>query len=221
MQSSPSEELDKQSKSLIESFLTEAAPNVKELRNKKYRATLTKLGRRFLKKPLAQVSNEDLHEFIEKLNNDDLEQEYAAWTKHDYRLVCKKFFGWLYKDNKEFVSWIKIGTAETSVGPEDILTEAELSQMRQVCLSPRDKAMLETLYEAAPRPHEFLGLRRCDILFEDQITTVHIEKGKTGPRSIPVVGDAIPALSNWDFNHPRQERDARLPAGSPLFLGAG
>ncbi|MGI0079037.1 MAG: hypothetical protein ACRECH_05385 [Nitrososphaerales archaeon] len=70
--------------------------------------------------------------------------------------------------------------------------------------------MLETLYEAAPRPHEFLGLRRYDILFKDQITTVHIEKGKTGSISIPVVGDAIPALSNWDSNHPKQERDARL-----------
>jgi len=43
----------------------------------------------------------------------------------------KKFFGW-YRD-REFVSWLKVGNIQETVGPEDVLTEDELQRIRGKC----------------------------------------------------------------------------------------
>jgi len=63
----------------------------------------------------AEVTVDDLKHYVAKVNGSDLE----AWTKRDYRLFVKKFFGWLR--DPAFVAWIKLGKVKASVGPEDIL----------------------------------------------------------------------------------------------------
>ncbi len=41
-----------------------------------------------------------------------------------------------------------------------------------------------------------LSLKRKNVTFETELTRVHVEKGKTAPRSVAVIG-ADPLLANW------------------------
>jgi len=170
-------------------------------RIRKYRYTLGRISKRV--GPFESVTIPDLKDYIREVNSSDYEQ----WTKRDYRLFTKKFFVWLR--GKEFVEWIKLGHVKSTVGPEDILTQDELIRLKNACTQLRDKALIETLYETACRPQEFLGLKKGNIVFDDKIARVHVEKGKTGPRSILVV-NATPLLANWIANHPLKSKDAPL-----------
>ena len=67
----------------------------------------------------------------------------------------------------------------------------------------------KTAYESACRPHEFLGLRKSDIAFDDYGAILYVRKGKTGARRIRVV-EAAPLLANWIENHPLKDKDAPL-----------
>lgn len=174
-------------------------------RTRKYRYVLGKILRE-LPAPCDQVSQDDLRGYVQGINS----SEFQPWTKYEYRLVVKKFFGWL--KNKEFVSWVKLGNVKATVGPEDILSDAELNRLRHVCENLRDKALVETLYESACRPQEFLGLRKCDVSFDEFGAIVYVRQGKTGPRRIRVV-NASPLLANWTENHPLKSKEA------PLWVG--
>jgi len=79
-------------------------------RIRKYRYTLGKIDME-LGVSFDQVTKQDLKDFVEEINTSD----YEGWTKRDYRLITKKFFGWLR--DPEFVSWIKLGNVKGRVGP--------------------------------------------------------------------------------------------------------
>ncbi len=170
-------------------------------RRKKYRVTLGKVSRELGE--FTDVDKKKLKDYIIKKNESPLSEH----TKRDYKIVLKKFFGWL-RDH-EFVSWIKVGIVKATVGPDDILTADELDRLRYQCRTIRDKALIETLYESALRPHELLSLTKNNITFDDDITAIYIQKGKTGPRRVPVI-HAGPLLANWIENHPLKDRDAPL-----------
>lgn len=68
---------------------------------------------------------------------------------------------------------------------------------------------METLYETATRPHEFLGLRKIDVAFDDLGAIVFISKGKTGARRVRIFNAVVP-LAAWIKNHPMKNRDAYL-----------
>ncbi len=110
-------------------------------RKRKYRVTLGKISRELGE--FTGVDQKKLKEYIIEKNESSLSDH----TKRDYRLVLKKFFGWLV--NREFVSWIRVGNVKGKVGPEDILTADELERVRYQCKLIRDRAIVETLYERA------------------------------------------------------------------------
>ncbi len=87
------------------------------------------------------------------------------------------------------------------------MSEDELSIFYNVCTSLRDKALSMTAYESACRPHEFLGLKKSDVVFNDAGAILYIRKGKTGARRIRVV-NTTPLLANWIENHPLNDMDA-------------
>lgn len=192
--------LEEANAKLIDEFLA-SLPVLSPRRVKKYKFSLARISRDL--GPFEAVKQSDLKAYIEKLNADDL----ADWTKHDYRFLLKKFFGWLH--DRAFVDWVKIGHVRPTVGPDDILTDDDLRKMRAACKNLRDEALIETLYESACRPHEFLGLRKSDIIFDDYGAVLHIRKGKTGPRAVRVI-NAAPLLSNWVAHHPLKQTDAPL-----------
>ena len=192
--------LEEANAKLIDEFLA-SLPVLSPRRVKKYKFSLARISRDL--GPFEAVKQSDLKAYIEKLNADDL----ADWTKHDYRFLLKKFFGWLH--DRAFVDWVKIGHVRPTVGPDDILTDDDLRKLRSACKNLRDEALIETLYESACRPHEFLGLRKSDVVFDDRGALVHIRKGKTGARSVRVM-NAAPLLSNWVAHHPLKQRDAPI-----------
>ena len=93
-------------------------------------------------------------------------------------MVLKRFFRWLR--NAEFVEGVKIGKVDETVGPEDTLSEEELSILPSFCANLRDKALVETAYESAFRPHEFLGLKKSDVVFDEAGAILYVRKGKRG-----------------------------------------
>jgi len=102
-------------------------------------------------------------------NSSDLQDR----TKRDYRLVIKRFFSWL----KEFVSWIRVSDTKSSIGPNDILSELELNKLRNSCRNLRD--LIECLHATACRSHEFLSLRRSDVMFTNYEVVVYIRKNRS------------------------------------------
>lgn len=92
---------------------------------------------------------------------------------------------------------------------EDILTDVDLDMMRRACDNPRDRALIETAYEGAFRPHELMGLRKSSVAFDDFGAKISIETGKTGPRRVRVV-NAAPVLAEWISQHPLKAKDAPL-----------
>ena len=189
---------------LIEKYIDERKRGLSERRKTKIRGTLMKLGSVHLK-AFTEVTKDDLEEFIDALRDDDLEEEYAQSTKVTYRKIMKPFFAWLHPEDKEFASWIKTGSFEATLGPDDILSPEELQLLREKCLTPRDRTMLESLYESAARPKEFLAAWKSDVTFEASgPATFHIDKGKTGnSRDILLFQDANPLLHKWIYNeHP-------------------
>ncbi|MDG6918997.1 MAG: tyrosine-type recombinase/integrase [Nitrososphaerota archaeon] len=187
---------------LVEEFL-KSLPLLSPRRVLKYRTRFVKVSRE-LEKPFDEVTKDDLRAYVTRVNENP---EYAVATKLDYRIMIKKFFRWLH--NQEFVEWIRSGRFRTTVGPEDILSEAELNMMRETAGNPRDRALVETLYESAFRPQEFLSLRKDSVSFDEYGASIHIEKGKTGPRRVRVV-NAAPLLAAWIETHPVKKRDAPL-----------
>jgi integrase/recombinase XerD len=195
-------EYQDRNKEIIEAFV-KTLPSLSARRFYKYRIRLGKISRDF-GKPFDKVSIDDLRAYVDKVNESP---DYTDSTKADYRNFLKKFFGWL--NGRESVSWIRLGTVKATVGVDDILTDAELEMMRSACENLRDKALIETAYETAFRPHELLSLEKSSIAFDEYGATVYIEKGKTGARRVRVV-NAAPLLAEWIANHPLKERSAAL-----------
>jgi site-specific recombinase XerD len=203
------------SKSIIDHYIDKEKRGLSRRRKDKIRQTLGKLERVFLKKPLEDVTKDDLEAFIENLREDNLGEEFEDSTKLTYRKIIKPFFRWLHPEDPSFSSWIKTGTYRATLGPDDILTTQELDAMRDAARKfPHNMVRLETLYETAARPMEFLAAWKHDLIFEPNNgpVTFHIERGKTGKsRDILLFQDAKPLLQRWVFNeHPLRD-DADFP----------
>jgi integrase len=196
----------------VQRYIDECKRGLSRRRKDKIRYTLVKLERDLLKKPLEHVTKDDLEQFIETFR---AEEEFEESTKTTYLKISKPFFAWLHPEDPKFASWIKTGTYHATVGPDDILTPQELGAMRQVCMrAPHNLVRLETLYETAARPMEFLAAWKHDLTFEPNgPVNFHVEKGKGGwPRDVLLFQDAKPLLQRWVFNeHPLRERQDDFP----------
>jgi integrase/recombinase XerD len=61
----------------------------------KYVLTLRKLAK-WLEKDFDTVTKQDIEDLIHHLERSD----YSAWTKHDYKVVIKRFYKWLSGGNE-------------------------------------------------------------------------------------------------------------------------
>lgn len=141
-------------------------------------------------------------------------QSYTAHTKHDYKIVVKRFFKWLRgtKNYPDEVEWIKttIKEANTMI-PEDLHTEEDINKLIDAAKHPRDKAMVAFLYESGCRVGELLSLKIKNVVF-DELGAIVTLNGKTGMRKIMVVS-SVPHLSTWIENHPIRDNPE-----SPLWI---
>ncbi|MEM2751143.1 MAG: tyrosine-type recombinase/integrase, partial [Nitrososphaerales archaeon] len=144
-------------------------------------------------------------------------KDYSPFTKHDYKVVLKKFYKWLCggEEYPEQVKWIKTTLKmKDELLPEDLLTEDEVMKLVDKADSLRDKAFIITLYESGARIGELDSLRIKDVVFEENYARLMLE-GKTGSRRVIVVA-STPYLQAWIQSHPLKNNP-----DAPLWINIG
>jgi len=173
----------------------------------KYLDTIERIAR-LLGKLFEDATKDDIAELVQRIEGNN----YSEWTKHDYKLILKRFYKWLKKtdDYPEEVKWIQTRIRRNNnLLPEEILTEDEVKKLAEHAKNPRDKAFILVLYESGCRIGEILSLRIRNVQF-DEYGAVLIVSGKTGDRRVRIIFSA-PKLASWIEHHPLKENpDAPL-----------
>jgi integrase/recombinase XerD len=145
---------------------------------------------------------------------------YTEHTKHDYKVILKKYFQWLRKCDEEEqeypeeVRWIKANFKKKRLVPEALITPEELAKLAEAAENPRDRAFILTHYDGGFRIGETLSIKVVNLEFDKYSAVVRVD-GKTGPRRVRLT-IATPALASWLSIHPfRNDPDA------PLWVGIG
>jgi len=132
-------------------------------------------------------------------------KNYSESTMYQYRAVLKKFLSTISPEQARNIK-LKVKRKE----PPIILSQKEVEQLIDACRNPRDKALISFLYESGCRKGELVSIRLENVTFTEYGATVTIPKGKTGPRTIPIVY-AASYLRQWVESHPTKGKS------DPLF----
>jgi site-specific recombinase XerD len=191
---------------LLGQFLNKLrAEGLSQLRVKKYDYTLRKLSK-MLAKPFREAERADIEALLVKLD----QSGYAEWSKHDFKVVIKRFWKWLKASEEGYpreVSWIKTTMKRNHEKlPEDLLTEDEVARLIQAADNIRDKALISTLYESGCRIGELQSMRLKSVAFNDYGVTIQI-RGKTGSRKLLLIS-STPYLANWLGHHPSKDPES-------------
>ena len=145
---------------------------------------------------------------------------YAENTKHDYKIILKKYFQWLRKCDEEEqeypeeVKWIKTAFKKKRLVPEALIGPEELTKLVEATENPRDRAFILTHYDGGFRIGETLSMKVMSVEFDKYSAVVRVD-GKTGPRRVRLT-IATPALASWLSIHP-----LRNQPNAPLWVGVG
>ncbi|MHC1567680.1 MAG: tyrosine-type recombinase/integrase [Candidatus Syntropharchaeia archaeon] len=164
----------------------------------KYMNHLLRISR-WLNKPFEETTRKDIVGIIEKIET----RGYSVNTKHDFKVVIKRFYRWLRgtEEYPEEVKWIKTTVKENQTKlPEELLTEEEIRRLVEAADHPRNKAMISLLYESGCRIGELLSLKIKHVAFDEYGAKITVD-GKTGMRRIRVVS-SVPYLATWINMHP-------------------
>lgn len=159
----------------------------------KYLVTLVSISRR-LSKPFKTATKKDIKNFVIELEKSD----YSDWTKHDQKLILRRYMRWLKKGKT--VDWIKIKQPKNGQLPEETLSEGDIKAIASSAYTTRDKAFVLALYESGARIGELLPVKLKHLNF-DQHGAVLMVTGKVGDRRIRLVASSLP-LQNWIEEHP-------------------
>jgi len=145
---------------------------------------------------------------------------YTEHTKHDYKIILKKYFQWLRKCDEEEqeypeeVRWIKAKFKKKRLVPEALISPEELKKLVEAAENPRDKAFILTHYDGGFRIGETLSMKVLSMEFDKYSAVARVD-GKTGPRRVRLT-IAAPALASWISMHP-----FRNDPNAPLWVGIG
>jgi integrase len=190
--------------------------NLSVPRRLKLICTMFIIARDYFKKPLTEVTKDDIKDCIREVENRDI----SPWTKQGYKVTIKKFFKWLeYRDEEaekdiypDNVKWIKIhikSKDKPRMQTSAILTEAETEQLIAVAQLPRDRAFISLLYELGARIGEVGNLTIKDFT-KDEYGYIIDLSGKTGHRT-PRIVISDPYITEWLNQHPLKN-DPNAPA---------
>jgi site-specific recombinase XerD len=151
----------------------------------------------------------------------ELEQSsFSDWTKMDFKVILKHFWRWFknWEDGTPpEVRWIrrmKNPQSKRPILPKDLLTAEEKMKLLKATENPRDRALLEVLFESGRRLGEILTLRIRDIEFDEMGAKLFVN-GKVGQDFVRIIS-STPALSVWLDNHALSENP-----DSPVWIGLG
>ena len=139
----------------------------------------------------------------------ELKKNYSDSTIMDYENVMKRFYKWLFGSLPDFFN-IKYSHKSSHDKKMELITRGDIERMIDACNNTRDKALISLLYDSGCRIGEILTLRMDDIVFDEygMILRVH---GKTGNRSVRIVGDSISYLK--DYIRSKDDKDESLFTG--------
>ena len=156
-----------------------------------------------------EATRDDIEFVVEMI----LKSNRSEATKYDYHITLKRFFRWINKGkDPECTEWLKFKHKNDFKLPEEMLTEAEIKQMIETAVHPRDKALIATFWDAGGRTGEIGELKIKHLVF-DKYGVVMVVDGKTGMRRVRLVFSA-PYLASWLDIHPdKHNPDAYLWVG--------
>jgi integrase len=207
---------------LIREYITEceSAKNIGEARKQKLVSTLTN-WRRFILQPYRGVTITEIYAGISRLKEyrDPVKGlPYRQNTLHDYLRNVKPFFLWLEENEYNSLPVKKIKKIKPPAidrdctAPDDILTKEEVALLIDNCLSPRDRALIITLYESGCRVGELARMEWRDLVFDKWGVKVYIHDTKCGQTRYCRLVNATPHLLLWKNSYPggQPEGDARV-----------
>jgi integrase/recombinase XerD len=164
---------------------------------------------RILDKDFDTATREDIQRLVTSMLHH--EPPYSAETIGTYKAVLKRFYTWLVNPHEfgprattpPIVSWIA-----TTVRARDkhrlerleLLLPDDLQAALAVAHNPRDRALLNMLWESGSRIAELGNLQLKHVHRATHGFTLDLT-GKTGRRAILLIASA-PALAQWLNNHP-------------------
>ena len=155
-----------------------------------------------------KATRQDVERVVAWINS----QPYKEWTRHDYKLVLRKFIQYAKygRCDRETplppeVSWIKLRVKENDsrVTPDNLLSKEEFKAIVKATENSRDRALVYVLFEAALRPGELLTMTVGSVEFKDKYCLITVN-GKTGIKRIPLVVSYKPLLE-WLRDHPNRD----------------
>jgi integrase len=179
------------------------------------------------------ITRQDLLSFLDSRRKPESTDPLHKWigTYNTYRIHLMRFFKWLYFPDIEpdkrpkppvIQNIHQLKRKEKSIyKPTDLWTVEDDSLFLKYCPNPRDRCYHAMSRDSAARPHELLKLRIKDVVFKitpdskKQYAEILVN-GKTGTRSIPLIG-SIPYIKDWLSNHHPQAGNAN----SILLCGFG
>jgi len=213
-------EITSENKKYITQFIDQlSAENISQVRQIKYIYSFSTICKLLDGKDFSKLTKQDITSYCSKVNN----SVYTEWTKHDLKVIIKRFMKWLREqEGQEFdkheypseVKWINASMKENKLGySKKLLTFEDVLKLSEAANNLRDRCFVLLLYESGARIGEILGIRIKDVVFEQWGASICIPSSKTKPRTI-FIHRAAPAISNWLMDHPDRDNE-----NSPLFCG--
>lgn len=171
---------------------------------------------RMLGKPFSEAIKDDFVRVMAELE----QSGFSDWTKMDFKVILKHFYKWFrnWEDGTppevRWIRRIKNPQSKKPILPKDLLTQDEKLSLIRATMNPRDRALLEVLFESGRRLGEILMLRLMDIEFDGMGAKLFVN-GKTGQDFARIIS-AAPALAVWLDNHPKSD-----DPDSPVWIGLG
>lgn len=171
---------------------------------------------KMLGKSFSEATKDDFVRVIAELE----QSGFSDHTKMDFKVILKHFWRWFKNwddGTPSEVRWIrrmKNPQSKRPILPQDLLTPEEKTRLLKATENPRDRALLEVLFESGRRLGEILTLRIRDIEFDEMGAKMFVN-GKTGQDFVRIIA-STPALSIWLDNHALSENH-----DAPVWIGLG
>jgi len=161
----------------------------------------------FCNVPFESLTEEDIYDFFDYLDEyvysrGGKNKKYSESSQYTHKAVLRKLLKFI--GNNKLAESIKCRNPSSNKLPEDLLTREEIDRMLNATLTPRDSAILATLYESGARKGELSSVRLKNVTFDINGCVVTLPAGKTGARRIRLVF-ASSFLQTWINCHPTKE----------------
>jgi integrase/ribosomal protein L40E len=183
--------------------------NIGERRRMNYYQRL-RVAARWIPDSFLNPSKDDIKKIMLQLNDG-----YSEWTRDTYIKMLKKFYRKTLPKKKfeALFEDVRIKQPRQKIQQSDLITVEEVKVMIDSCNNARDRAIISTLYDSGCRIGELLLMKIRSVRFDNYGAVLEVPfEGKTGTRSVRIIGDSVPYLRAWLDNHP-----VRNDLNAPLF----